>query len=97
LFKLGFFEVFFSLFFFLVKKKPIVIAAEGIIGVGKRTLLHHIKSASATVKVVPEPLQMWQSVCGFTFLQAFYQQPRRWPLTWMNIDEMTSATSLIDA
>jgi deoxyadenosine/deoxycytidine kinase len=61
-----------------MRKRPIVIAVEGIIGTGKTTLISECLEPLLTergykVKIIVEPVHLWKEI-----LPLFYNDPKRW-------------------
>ena len=66
--------------------KPVrIISLDGNIGVGKTTLLEHIRKRFPNVVIVPEPVDTWTRLKdeqGRNLLQLFYQDKRRWAFSF---------------
>jgi deoxyadenosine/deoxycytidine kinase len=67
------------------QKPTRIISLDGNIGVGKTTLLEHIRKRFPNVVIVPEPVDTWTRLKdeqGRNLLQLFYQDKRRWAFSF---------------
>jgi deoxyadenosine/deoxycytidine kinase len=71
--------VYFYVIYVIFKRKPIVVAIEGIIGAGKTTLIsvlyEELTKRGYSVTVVKEPVNKWESS---GILKLFYEDASRW-------------------
>jgi len=62
-----------------------IISLDGNIGVGKTTLIEHIKKRFPNIIVVPEPVDMWTQLKdseGRNLLELFYKDKQRWAFSF---------------
>lgn len=84
-------------------RKPIIIAIEGNIGVGKTTFLEKMKSCKKIndkSNFISEPVDIWLSITdndGKNILGKYYDNKERWSYTFQNFSYITKMTKLVDA
>ena len=71
-----------------MRRKPIIVAVEGIIGAGKSSLLKQLQLYD-DIAVIQEPVYLWNNVTGgvqsdgnANMLHKMYQNPTRWCFTF---------------
>jgi len=80
--------------------EPIVISLDGNIGAGKSTLLAALQAAMPDVEFVDEPVGEWMNLKnadGYSLLELFYADKRRWAYTFQNCAILTRLRSLRNA
>ena len=62
-----------------------IISLDGNIGVGKTTLIEHIRKRFPDIVIVPEPVDMWTQLKdekGRNLLELFYKDKQRWSFSF---------------
>jgi len=74
-----------------------IISLDGNIGVGKTTLLEHIRKRFPSILIVPEPVDTWTQLKdeqGRSLLQLFYEDKRRWAFSFQQAAMLSRALQL---
>lgn len=64
--------------------KHFIVSVVGNVGSGKTSLLSNIASERSDTKVYCEPVGKWQNVGSHNWLQLFYDEPKRYSLTFQS-------------
>lgn len=83
------------------KKYPILISIEGLIGVGKSTMINRLIPHLVNARFVPEPVEEWKKIIDpkdpdRNILGVFYDDMKRWSYSFQNIAYITRLISIID-
>jgi deoxyadenosine/deoxycytidine kinase len=77
-----------------------IYAIVGSMGVGKTTVVEHLKKSVTSVTYLEEPVDIWRQVAdpktGENILNRMYHNPHRWAYTFENLAYVTRAKQLLD-
>lgn len=82
-----------------VKQIPYLASVEGIIGVGKSTLMTKLKESIKNTNFVDEPVDVWCKMKNddTNILDLFYKDKKRWAYTFQNMVYLTRMRATINA
>ena len=80
-------------------REKIIISLDGNIGVGKSTLIQHLKTHIPNIHIIPEPVDTWttyKTAENKNLLELFYEDKERWAYTFQNCAVITRALTIVD-
>lgn len=73
-------------------EKMLTVVVEGNIGAGKTTFLDQFRHLyGSKIKIYKEPVELWRNVRGHNLLNKFYEDPKKWSLSFQTYVQLTMA------